>query len=138
MSATAISLIFYILWTLLLLVTLLGYRSLMVVKGQKEANQFRTDGTDLSDFAQRLTRCHANCIESFPWVAGPMLVAMVLKMQHLTDFLAYVVIGARILQSIVHLCSTSVFAVQVRFATFVIQVGICSYWLVMMLMAIIR
>jgi hypothetical protein len=49
-------------------------------------------------------------------------------MTGITDGLAYYLVGARILQSIVHLISTSNIAVQVRFAFFLVQLGIAVYW----------
>lgn len=137
MSATAVSLILYILWTLILLIVLIAGRTLLISRGQKEVNSFRPDGADVSDVMQRLTRAHANCVESFPVVAGVLLLALVLNMQHLTDALAYVVIGARIIQSLIHWISGTVLAVQLRFATFMVQIVICGYWLLLMLIALL-
>ncbi|XOV80607.1 MAG: MAPEG family protein [Aestuariibacter sp.] len=137
MSASAITLLLYILWTLLLLVSLLAYRSYIVSRGEKAANEFQSDGSDVGEFAQRLTRAHANCIESFPIIAGVLLVSLALGFQHLTDALAYAVLAARVVQSLIHLASTSVLAVQIRFVAFIVQIGISGYWLVLMLLALL-
>jgi len=45
-----------------------------------------------------------------------------------TDPLAPWLLGARVLQSSIHLASTSVVAVNARFAAFMLQVAIAVYW----------
>lgn len=134
MNATIIALAGYLLWTLILVVALLGYRSMLVSKNAKAANEFKPDGSDGSPFEVRLNRAYANCLESFAMVGGVMLLALATSAAAVTNPLALVVLAARIGQSITHLISTSVIAVQVRFAFFVIQLGICGYWLVKLLL----
>jgi hypothetical protein len=57
-----------------------------------------------------------------------MLVAAISDKAAITDPLAYVLLGARIIQSVVHLASLSGLAVMVRFSAFAVQVGIAVYW----------
>jgi hypothetical protein len=45
-----------------------------------------------------------------------------------TDPLAWVLLGARIVQSSAHLASLSVAAVNLRFAAFAVQLGIALWW----------
>ena len=45
-----------------------------------------------------------------------------------TDPLAWVLLGARIVQSLIHLVSTSPAAVTARFTAFAVQVAIAVYW----------
>ncbi len=119
-----------ILWSLLLLASLLIYRSSLVATGKRAANQFNPDGTDVSEFAQRLTRAYGNCMESFPIIGGTLLLAIASGQTAVTDTTAYLVLAARVVQSLVHLSSTSVIAVQLRFMAFVVQLALCAYWLV--------
>ena len=51
-----------------------------------------------------------------------------------TDPLAYGLLAARILQSIIHLASLSAAAVTARFAAFGVQLGIALYWAVALLL----
>lgn len=129
MNATALALTGFIGWFILLLLSLGGVRILATLKG-KAPNSFRPDGTDVSDFAVRLVRAHANCYESFPFVGGLMLLALATQATEITNPLALIVLAARIGQSSIHVASTSNLAVQLRFSLFLVQVGISLYWLV--------
>ncbi|MDA8259716.1 MAG: MAPEG family protein [Betaproteobacteria bacterium] len=82
---------------------------------------------------QRLARAHANCLEGLPIFGGLMLVAVVAGQSALTDPLAYVLLAARILQSLIHLASTSATAVTLRFTAFAVQMGIGAWWAVLLL-----
>lgn len=129
MSATTIALAGYIGWTILLILVLIGYRSVIVVRGQKAANEFSSSGEDVTALGLRLTRAQANCVESFPIVGGTLLLALATQQQAVTDPLALMVFAARLAQSSVHILSTSVIAVQLRLVFFLVQLGICLYWL---------
>ena len=132
MSATTLALAGYIAWTAALLFALIGYRSLSVAKGEKAANEFSASGDDVSELGQRITRAQANCVESFPIVGGTLLLALATGQTDLTDGLALVVIAARLAQSVVHILSTAVMAVQLRLLCFLVQLGLCLYWLFQM------
>lgn len=129
MSATVISLGGYIAWTTLLVLLLIGHRSMAVAKGEKAANEFKATGDDVSETGQRLTRAQANCVESFPIIGGTLLFALATGQSDVTNGLALVILGARVAQSIVHIISTSVIAVQIRLVCFIAQLGICLFWL---------
>jgi uncharacterized MAPEG superfamily protein len=101
-----------------------------VLTGSRAPNSFRPDGTDVAPFAGRLTRAHANCYESFPFFGGTLLLALASGSTAITDPLALVALACRVGQSSVHLASTSVMAVNLRFSLFLAQVGIAGYWLV--------
>lgn len=130
MTPTITALLVYILWMLLLLGMLAGLRTGMTLTGAKKANSFSPDGTDVSDFSNRLCRAHANCYESFPIFGGLLLLAIASDSMAITDGLAYIMIGARLAQSLIHLFSTSESAVFVRFGFFLVQVVIALYWAV--------
>ena len=132
MNATILALLGYIGWSVILLLVLMGYRTLLVMKKEKQPNGFKADGSDSPEFGQRLTRALGNAFESFAFIGGTMLVALATGAAAITNPLAMYVLYARVAQSLVHMVSTSVLAVQVRFVLFLIQVGIVVYWLVML------
>lgn len=135
MNASVIALVIYVSWMILLLGVLGSLRAGLTLAGKRAPNSFCPDGSDVSPFSVRLCRTHANCYESFPIIGGLLLLAIATSMTGITDGLAYYLIGARILQSIVHLISTSNIAVQVRFAFFLVQLGIAVSWVLEFLKA---
>jgi uncharacterized MAPEG superfamily protein len=133
MNTTIIALSGYILWTIILLVLIATYRTLLVAKQERKANEFKADGSDSPSFGQRLTRAQSNCAESFVFTGGVMLLALATNSSVITDPLALWLLAARIGQSTVHILSTSVLAVQIRFTLFVVQVVISGFWLFMLM-----
>lgn len=129
MNATIIALIGYISWTLGLLLLLAMYRTSLVLRRKRSANGFKADGSDSPPFGQRLTRTQANCVESFAFIGGLMLLALATDSAAITNGLAYILLLARLGQSLSHLISTSLLAVQIRFVFFLVQVAICIYWI---------
>lgn len=127
-SPTLIALTGFATWALLLLVLMETLRSKMVLTGEVPANGFLPDNANLSPFMQRLARAHANCVEGLPIFGGLMVVALVAGRSELTDGLAYLFLAARLLQSSIHLVSTSSTAVTLRFAAFAVQMGVALYW----------
>jgi uncharacterized MAPEG superfamily protein len=128
MSQTLLALLGFISWALVLLVLMEVIRSKLVVTGQVAANGFNPENSNLSPFMQRLARAHANCIEGLPIFGGLMLVACMSGKSSFTDPLAYTLLAARIIQSTIHLASTSSIAVTARFSAFALQVAIAVYW----------
>lgn len=128
MTATLQALLGFIAWTLCLLVLMEAIRSWLVLSGKVPANGFNPDNSNLSPFMQRLARAHANCLEGLPIFGGLMLVAMVADRAAVTDPLAWVLLGARVVQSLIHLASTSPAAVSARFTAFAVQMAIAVYW----------
>jgi len=130
MSATLHALLGFIAWTLLLLVLMEIIRSRLVLTGAVPANGFNPENTNLSPFMQRLARAHANCLEGLPVFGGLLLLAAVAGKTAATDPLAFVLLGARIVQSVIHLASTSATAVTLRFLAFTVQMAIAVYWVI--------
>ena len=83
---------------------------------------------------QRLARAPANCLEGLPIFGGLMLVALATGRAPITDPLAFVLLGARVLQSSIHLTSLSSAAVTLRFSAFAVQMGIAVLWSVKLLL----
>jgi len=133
MSTSIIALIAFVAWQLLLTVLLATYRTSLVMSGQKQANAFKIDGSDVSAFGQRLTRARDNCHENLPAFAALVLGASLAGQSAVTDPLAMSVLIARIGQSVTHVVSTSVRAVQIRFGFYSIQLAIMVWWAILLL-----
>ncbi len=133
MNTTLTALTGFIAWTLFLLVLMEIIRSKLVLTKAMPANGFQPDNTNLTPFMQRLARAHANCLEGLPIFGGLMLVAVVAGKSAVTDPLAYTLLGARMVQSLIHLASLSVAAVTLRFVAFTVQMGIAVYWAFLLL-----
>lgn len=127
-SPSAIALVAFIAWTLLLLTLMEVIRTQLVLRGKVPANGFTPDNANLSPFMQRLARAHANCLESLPIFGGLLLIAIATDSTSTTDPLAYLLLGARVFQSLVHLASVSALAVTIRFTAFAVQMAIGLYW----------
>ena len=128
MNATLIALTGFIAWTLFLLVLMELVRSKLVLTKVVPANGFQPDNANLSPFMRRLARAHANCLEGLPIFGGLMLIAVVAGQSAVTDPLAYLLLAARIVQSVIHLASLSPLAVTLRFMAFSVQMVIAAYW----------
>jgi len=126
MNNTSLALVGYISWFIVLLLAIGGIRIAATLKG-KAPNSFRPDGTDVSPLSVRLVRAHANCYESFPFFGGVLIAALATQNVAITDPLALIMLAARIGQSSMHVLSTSVMAVNVRFSLFLVQV-LCALY----------
>jgi len=130
LSPSAFALLGLVAWTALLVLLLVNQRGLLVMSGRMKVNDFVADGSNNpSPFGQRLARAHANCVENVPLFCAVLLYAMVTQQTVITDPLAPTLLVARIVQSVVHLLSTSALAVWVRFAAFFVQLIILIWWL---------
>ena len=134
-SPSSIALAGFISWALLLLVLMEAMRSQLVLRGKVAANGFTPDNAGLSPVMQRLARAHGNCVEGLPIFGGLLLVALITDRSAITDPLAYLLLGSRIFQSLVHLASTSPAAVTFRFTAFAVQLAIALYWTFQLLFA---
>ena len=130
MSASALALIGYAAWTLLLVITIVTARSWMSLVGKRESYCFKPDGSDVSEGSVRLCRAHANCVENFPVFGAIVLVAIATGNSNITDSLALWVLAARVAQSVTHLISTSNLAITVRVTFFSVQLAIEVWWIV--------
>ena len=128
MNATLLALTGFVTWTLLLLVLMESLRSRLVVLKAVPSNGFQPDNGNLSPFMQRLARAHANCLEGLPVFGGLLVIASLSGQTAVTDPLALVLLGARVVQSLIHLASLSVMAVNLRFTAFAVQMLIALYW----------
>ena len=128
LSHTQIALLGYIGLFLLILLVLAGLRTKVTLSGRIKANAFLTTGEDVSPFSRRLVRAHANMYEYFPVFGGVLLYAIATGQTDVTNGLAMIFLGARVAQALIHILSTSIIAVQVRFFFFLVQFFIAAYW----------
>jgi uncharacterized MAPEG superfamily protein len=128
MGRTAAALIGFAGWFALLSIVLGLYRVALVLGRNKAANAFATDGQDLEPLGHRLTRARNNCYETLPAFAALALGASISGRLNVTDPLAMWVLYARIGQSLTHIVSTSVPAVQLRATFFFAQILIYLWW----------
>lgn len=133
MGPTGTALLGFAAWYLLLTFALGLFRSGLVLSGKKAANTFSTDGSDVGAFGRRLNRARDNCFETLPLFVAIALAASLANRVSVLDPLAMYLLYARIGQSVTHLVSTNIMAINVRFAFFIIQVAIYAVWVVQLL-----
>lgn len=124
-------------WTLLLLAATVGvYRWGMILLRGARVGSFRSDRLEGAPWYQRGTRAHANCIENLP-VFGAIVFALYVGQVGgpLVDALCVVVLVARVLQSLVHVCFTHSNAVASWRFTFFFTQFICFAWLIGLIVA---
>jgi len=129
MNTTVVALIGYIAWMMILLLMMVSTRGLAMLGSKRAINSFAPDGKDVSPLSARLARAHANCYECFPIVGGLLLLALATGNTAITSSLALILLGCRVLQSVVHVISTSPLAVHLRFGLFLVQLGIATCWI---------
>ena len=128
MSRSVVVLTLFIGWALFLLVVMEAIRAWLVMAGRVRSDAFKPDNAGISPFMERLARAQANCVESLPVFGGLLLLAIATGRAQVTDSLAWWFLGARLVQSSIHLVSTRVAAINARFAAFVVQMAIAVYW----------
>ena len=129
MTPSLVALCLFAGWTVLLVVSLAGYRAYYSSRSGKALNSFAPDGADVGGLGQRLSRAHLNCVELLPVVGAVILAAAVAGRSAVTDPLALPLLYARVAQSVVHLISTSVPMVLLRATLFVVQIAIVASWI---------
>ena len=128
MSSSILALICFATWTIVTAFVMVNHRVFYVLTGRRKINTFTPDGAAVSDFQARACRVHANCYENLPVFAALVLGAAAAGRGAVTDPLAMVVIYARIVQSTVHLLSTSEIAVMTRATFWTVQMLIMAWW----------
>ncbi len=129
MTPTAVALLGFAAWTIMMVMLLGLFRTGLVFAGKKKSNEFRATGEDLGSFGYRATRVHANCYENLPVAAAVLLYAIATNQTAITDPLALAFLGLRLAQSAVHLTSTARPMVLIRFAFYIGQNAILIFWI---------
>lgn len=127
MNPAIIALLGFIFWTLFLGLGVVSIRSFKVLTGSNKSNEFPAGIKHGSEFYWRLNRAHINCIENLP-VFGILVLIGVFAgvLDNRFELVTQIILGARIFQTLSHLSSGSVLAVNARFTGFMIQYG-CFY-----------
>jgi len=128
MSSSIVALICFAGWTILMALVMVNHRVFYVLSGRRKINTFPADGAAVSAFQARACRVHANCYETLPVFAALVLGAAVAGRGAITDSLAMIAFYARVVQSTVHLISTSESAVMVRATFWTVQIVIMITW----------
>lgn len=130
MNPTLLSLLGFTAWFLVLTYALAFWRVRVSVSTAKPINSYSPDGADLPGFGQRLTRARDNCFETLPVFVAIAFAASALGKLDMLDSLAPWVLLSRIIQSLVHMISTSSPAIVARATMLTVQLVIYSYWVV--------
>jgi uncharacterized MAPEG superfamily protein len=110
-------------WTLLLVLGVVSWRSVMVLRGDKRANEFMAGVPHGPDLYWRLNRAHLNAVENLPLLGAVIFVATHAQVDTpLFSLLCEVHLAARVCQTTAHLASNAVGVVYVRFTSLVTQV----------------
>ena len=124
------ALVGYAAWAMLLAALVVGARAVLVLRGEKRTNEFPGGVQHGGDAYWRLNRAHVNTVENLPIAAVVVLVGTLVHVYPGTfNALALVALGARVVQSLAHLSSGSVTAVNVRVTAFLTQ-HVCFAWMI--------
>ena len=125
MTIPLMALLGFALWTLLILLITIGpYRWAHILTGRTPASHWTADPNAGSGFYPRAMRAHMNCVENLP-VFGAIVYAVdrVGVQSSLLNALALTVLGARMVQSSVHIALVQTDPViYVRFGFYLAQV----------------
>jgi uncharacterized MAPEG superfamily protein len=128
------ALVLFALWAIVLALVVVVWRVREVMAGRAKINEFPGGQRHGSEAYWRANRAQANTIENLPVFAAIVLAGMVAgNMPHLFGTLALVVIAARVVQSLVHLASGSVAAVNFRALAYAVQV-VCFIWMAVLVL----
>ncbi|MCZ8156747.1 MAG: MAPEG family protein [Leptospira sp.] len=134
MNQSLYALLYFLGWTIFLGVLVVSARAIQVVLGKKKSNEFTSGVKHGSERYWQMNRASANAIENLPVFASLVLIGNVAGKVDLEFIYACnVVVLARVLQSTIHLISTTVLAVNVRFTFYVIQIASFVFLLVKLL-----
>lgn len=130
MSASVTCLFGLIGWSIFLMFVMLAARGVAVFGQGHALNMFDQHGGDLAPIGQRMTRAQANSLEWLVIPAALLLYGIATGQSEVTDPLAMVVLGARLLQSTIHIISIATPVVLTRATLFTVQVVIWIIWAV--------
>ena len=128
------ALLLFAAWTLLLMMTYIGYRVALVFTRGTPADSW-TRGTVTKDpgFFTRAQHAHLNCVENLPVFAAVVLGAYALGQAPVADFAGPYVLVARLAQSTVHLIGVNHWLVMIRAGFFTVQVALLFYMIATLL-----
>jgi uncharacterized MAPEG superfamily protein len=131
MTASICALLGYTAWTIALVLSVVLYRTSLVMTGKTPANSWTRGAATWKDpeLITRMSHAHMNAVENLPLVAAVILAAQALGQGAVTDPLACYLLGARIAQSVVHLIAVNHWMVFIRASLWTVQTLILVWWL---------
>jgi uncharacterized MAPEG superfamily protein len=118
-----VTLILFAVWTLLLVITIGTWRFTQFLTGTVPKGGFNPGAPHGSDAYWRVNRAHLNAVENLPIFAVVVFSGVYLSVQNpMFETLANVVLGARFVQSLIHISSGAQLMVLLRFTFYLIQV----------------
>jgi hypothetical protein len=135
MTTALMCLLGFALWSVVLVSSIGAVRVFQVVTRQKRANEFPSGQPHGGDAYWRLNRAHMNALENLPIFGTVVVVGVMLNVDApLFSQLAQVVLAARVMQSVIHVSSGGVIAVNARFTAFLTQI-VCIAWMALLIVA---
>lgn len=124
MTTPLYALIGFVFWTVFLVLAIGASRVKMVSSGEFAPNAFPSGQPHGGDGYWRLNRAHMNCLENLPLFAAVVLTGHACGLTAGTfATLSQVYMAARVGQTLIHVSSGSVMAVNARFGCYIVQVG---------------
>ena len=124
MTVPVLMLLGFAVWTILLLLATVGvYRWSRILTGRVPIGNFRADQIEGADWYKRAMRAHANCLENLRLYTAVVVAIAVTGVRSIAlDWLAIVLLAARVCQTFVHIALTPTnLATALRFIFFAIQ-----------------
>lgn len=134
MTASTTALIGFVLWTIALVGSVVLHRVYLTLTGRKRADQLSQALYKGPIWYERATDAHKNCLENLPLFGAVVFSAVVTGNEAIIDPLAFYFLGARLVQSSIHLIAVNHWAVMARFTAYQVQLGLLIYWSIQLLM----
>ena len=125
----------FALWTALLAVIVPIWRVALVASGLYRISDFTPGDAHGSSLYWRINRAHANAVENLVVFAALAVAGIASGVADpLFGLLCVIVMGARIVQSLIHIASGASAAIMARFVAFAVQI-ICYFVIGVMILA---
>jgi len=132
MTTPLYALMGFVFWTVGTVLAIGAVRVSQVLAGKAAPTSFPAGQPHGSERYWRLNRAHANCVENLPLFAAVVLTGHVAGLTAgAFATAAQIYVAARVGQTLTHVASGGVFAVNVRFAFFATQL-VCLIWMALM------
>ena len=138
MNTAILCLLGFAAWTILLVLLVISWRGVMVLQGAYETHGFPSGTPHGPDVYWRLNRAHINAAEGLPIFGVIVLAGAVTGVEDpMFGTLACVVLGARLVQTLVHVAANTAVSVSIRVTALVVQLLAGSWMLVLVAKALL-
>ena len=106
------------------------YRGVIILTGKANADSWTRDAGKWQDptILTRVQHAHLNCLENLPLFAALVLVAALIGEVTVIDQFAFIFIGLRVAQVMVHIIAVNHLMVLLRATCYFPQIGLLGYW----------